>query len=106
MTFDERSVNGAVDVRCFPSEDAGFTDLVQSILEETLAEHAGNGDHAPHDGRLLSIVERRVRDAYPLATIRRRDGLAEFGISNDELWYAFRDGSLGAGESPTGNCSD
>ncbi len=93
MTARDDLTEAAVDVRCFPSEDTEFAGFVISIVEDLVGS---TPQHAPQfeDGHLIPRVERRLREAYPNATIRRRDVLAEFGVTARELWYAFRDGTV------------
>ena len=98
MTTWEEPMGGVVDVRCFPAADAEFADAVLSIvaevLEPVLKQDPGSEVEASRLEGVLASAERRVREAYPNATLRRRDVLAEFGMTTSELWYAFRDGTL------------
>ncbi len=93
MTARDDLTEPPVDVRCFPSEDTEFASFVVSIVEDLVGSVPQQTQHFGDD-RLIPWVERRLREAYPKATIRRRDVLADFGITARELWYAFRDGTV------------
>jgi hypothetical protein len=63
-----------LDVRVNPRGDVDFVALVDSLVMASLR---------------LEDVERRLRETYPRAVVRRR-GLHAEGV---EVWYVYRDGS-------------
>jgi hypothetical protein len=66
---------------CFPHDDRGFAERVQSLFD-------GSDPERP----FAAAVQALLRETYPLAVISPRHGLA--ALDGGRVWYAFRDGSV------------
>ena len=66
---------------CFPRDDPGFAEYVQTLLD-------GSDSEEP----FAAAVQALLRETHPLAVISPRHDLA--AIDGKRVWYAFRDGSL------------
>ena len=63
---------------CFPRDDPGFAECVQTLLD---------GSHA--EWPFAAAVQALLRETYPLAVISPRHELA--ALDGRRVWYAFRD---------------
>jgi hypothetical protein len=71
-----------VEVRCFPSADEAFADVIRSTLAARDLE-----------GLTMLEFEGELRVLFPRLRVSARDELAEFGAGFDRrIWYVFRDG--------------
>ena len=66
---------------CFPHDDPGFAERVQSLFD---------GSHSEEP--FAAAVEALLRDTYPLAVISPRHEIA--ALDGGQVWYAFRDGAV------------
>ncbi|MFO7531159.1 MAG: hypothetical protein R6W93_01770 [Candidatus Limnocylindrales bacterium] len=63
---------------CFPRDDPGFAECVQTLLD---------GSHP--EWSFAAAVQALLRETYPLAVISPRHELA--ALDGRRVWYAFRD---------------
>ena len=63
---------------CFPRDDPGFAECVQTLL-----------DGSPSEWPFAAAVQALLRETYPLAVISPRHELT--ALDGRRVWYAFRD---------------
>jgi hypothetical protein len=65
-------------LHCFPNDDATFRSAAESLFELF-------GQYDPR------VLQRSLREMYPLAVVRRQQSLASVD-GRKRVWYVYRDG--------------
>jgi hypothetical protein len=75
-----------IQIRTFPSGDADFARATHSALDRSVPD-------ATDVRSLASVVDRRLREAYPNSRIVPQDEMGRLG-KGEQLWYVYRDGRV------------
>jgi hypothetical protein len=79
-----------VSLQAYPARDASFAREVHDVIDAVSAEAAYDDARI---GDLEAVVQARLRDRYPNATVHAQDRFAQLR-DPDVMLYAYRDGRI------------